>query len=430
MLGEVIDNRNSCTSYKNNSFKKFEDLVELSKDSSLIRSQNRENAENSNSERSNFNINLGETFYKDLNNVNPGTSSSKTSREVYVGNLPSGINVAQLLEFINLSVSDNYDYTSLGNPVISAWINPDGKYAFCECRSIDIASNLLGLNNTLNLNGHFLKIGKPKISGISNISEIKSSSSISTNQLSQHLGIISPYFGNIPLMVSKKEIFLITKISNFYNIYSLRKSVKGRININILDLINYKEKYKIAICEVETSDVHSLERLFEVFGEKINILNLRDISENNKIIKFINTTLLNQIKNIQLNELHVDSTDSKEYLGIYSSLIIPNYPSRCIVLSKLLTFEEITTDNIGLITTDIKNECSKFGEIVNFEIPKPKKISQNIGKSDLQIGSVFILYNTVEDAINAKLNLFKMRFLGRNIRVKYLPESEFPNFTS
>ncbi|KAH8739476.1 splicing factor [Cryptosporidium ryanae] len=423
----IIEDKNPGRSYKRNHFERSQSPVGFRRDNLTIRSQNGENRENSNSKRTNINIKLEEykdTSYQNTNNVGSDMSISKGSREVYVGNLPGGIDVAQLMKFINSEISDNCDIVYFGNPVVSAWINSDGKYAFCECKSIDIANHLLGLNNTLNLNGNLLRIGRPKINGISNINEIKSSSSISTNQLSQNLGIISPYFSNIPLIVSKKEPFLITRIKNFHNIEDIRESVSGRINISILDLIDYKRKYKIAICEVETSDIHSLGKLFEIFDSKINILNISEISENNKIIKFLNTTLLKKIKNIQVEE-YIDYKNSRECFGIYSSLVIPNYPCRCIMLSRLLTFEEVTADFIDLIATDIKNECYKFGEVMKFKILRPEEVSCDTRLLDLHIGSVFVLYKTVEEAINAKLNLYKMRFLGRSVKVKYFSESRF-----
>lgn len=81
----------------------------------------------------------------------------------YVGNLPPGITVAQLGEFVNAAMKQvGLCKDNSTNPVISVWISPDSHFAFVEMRSMEEATAALTYLNGIQIGVHSLKIGRPK----------------------------------------------------------------------------------------------------------------------------------------------------------------------------------------------------------------------------------------------------------------------------
>lgn len=81
----------------------------------------------------------------------------------YIGNLPPGITVPQLIEFVNAAMKQlGIAKDPSMNSVVSAWISTDGHYAFCELRTLDEANNALVYMNGLAVGAFSLKVGRPK----------------------------------------------------------------------------------------------------------------------------------------------------------------------------------------------------------------------------------------------------------------------------
>jgi hypothetical protein len=74
------------------------------------------------------------------------TDISKRDRELYVGNLPSGLtpeDVTQLMNAAMVSIGGN---VKSGNPILSSWVNPDQDYALLEFRTPEEAINSFKLD--------------------------------------------------------------------------------------------------------------------------------------------------------------------------------------------------------------------------------------------------------------------------------------------
>ncbi|KAK9171993.1 hypothetical protein CmeUKMEL1_04610 [Cryptosporidium meleagridis] len=351
---------------------------------------------------------------------------SKTLREVYVGNLPQGITVAELLEYINRSIIKNGVSHTDGNPVVSAWINSDGKYAFCECRSIEEANVLLKLNNLLSFKGNLLRIGKPKVSE-NIIGDQPSNNSILINQIAPSAAIISSYFNNIPLVLKKKETFLIIGINKKFVLEDIKEMFSIK-NIEILELIDYRNKYKIAICEWDSNTIIN-EKVMNKLGTEIKILRMKNC--NSKVIHAINNHLKNMsFKVRESNKLFLKTEQFKNLQNKNMiSLLLPQKPCRCILLSNILTIEELLIPSTySSIHEEIHEKCLKYGEIYKTTIPIPERaLSSKDQFIDPYFGRAFVFFYNVESAIKAKLDLFKMRFIGRNIKISYYCEHEFLN---
>lgn len=90
-----------------------------------------------------------------------GDPATKVCRELYIGNMPEGINELQLVEFFNAEMNRcGWTNTSLPGPAcVQARIN--GRFAFVEFRTVEETDKGLQLNGT-NFSGCSLRVGRPK----------------------------------------------------------------------------------------------------------------------------------------------------------------------------------------------------------------------------------------------------------------------------
>lgn len=79
-----------------------------------------------------------------------------------MGNLPPGITIPQLAEFLNVALKQMGAAKELQNSVVTAWVSPDGHYAFVELRTIEEANAALTYLNGTQVGIYSLKIGRPK----------------------------------------------------------------------------------------------------------------------------------------------------------------------------------------------------------------------------------------------------------------------------
>jgi len=80
----------------------------------------------------------------------------------YIGNLPPGITVPQLGDFVNTALQQLGFSKDIQKSVLSAWISPDGHYGFCEVRTVEEATAALTYLNGIQVGAYCLKIGRPK----------------------------------------------------------------------------------------------------------------------------------------------------------------------------------------------------------------------------------------------------------------------------
>ena len=80
----------------------------------------------------------------------------------YVGNLPPGITVPQLTEFLNGAMKQMGISKDGQNSVITAWVAPDGHFAFAEVRTIEEANAAMLHLNGVQCGQFALRIGRPK----------------------------------------------------------------------------------------------------------------------------------------------------------------------------------------------------------------------------------------------------------------------------
>eukprot|EP00899_Mesostigma_viride_P021605 jgi/Mesvir1/29446/Mv23025-RA.1 len=110
--------------------------------------------------------------------------------------------------------------------------------------------------------------------------------------------------------------------------------------------------------------------------------------------------------------------------------------SRVIVLENMVTAEELMEDDeYEEIKEDVRDECSKHGQVVNITIPRPKRplVDEEEGETEgelvikqrEQVGKIFVEYAELSQAAVAATALHGRHFGGRVVQVSYLEEAKY-----
>jgi len=88
-------------------------------------------------------------------------SLSKKARRLYLGNMPNvGMTPTHMVEFFNTACKTAGVAIMPGDPVIEAYVSPEGKYGFLEFRSIDECTAGIALNG-ITFQGSQLTVRRP-----------------------------------------------------------------------------------------------------------------------------------------------------------------------------------------------------------------------------------------------------------------------------
>ncbi|KAH6898397.1 hypothetical protein B0T10DRAFT_472513 [Thelonectria olida] len=96
--------------------------------------------------------------------------------------------------------------------------------------------------------------------------------------------------------------------------------------------------------------------------------------------------------------------------------------SRVLQLLNMVTAEELMDiDDFEEICEDVREECSKFGTIVDMKIPRPTGGS----RQSAGVGKIFVKFDTTESTTKALKSLAGRKFADRTVVTTYFPEENF-----
>ncbi|KAG8159315.1 hypothetical protein KVR01_010976 [Diaporthe batatas] len=96
--------------------------------------------------------------------------------------------------------------------------------------------------------------------------------------------------------------------------------------------------------------------------------------------------------------------------------------TRILQLLNMVTPEELMdNDDYEEICDDVREECSKYGEIIEIKVPRPVGGS----RQSAGVGKIFVKYDTPESATKALKALAGRKFADRTVVTTYFPEENF-----
>lgn len=326
----------------------------------------------------------------------PSSGTNKIDRELYVGNLPSGLSSEQLMDFLNQTMKTmdlvvGVIFMQPGDPVLSAWISNDGHYAFIEFRSIEETRAGYALNN-ISLMGQPLKVGRP-----------------------------NTYAGNQPPVVTGLQALGASAVGLNRVTEDMASKIlggKGRLIITGLphgqtvdEIKHLLEEYgKLRSLEMPRDPITGLTKGYAVF----------DYEEDSALAEILQQGMI-RVSGCQAKVARV----GKESLAQAFLPPIPDFDnrakfsSRILVLKNMVRITDLENDeDYDDIHEDVLEECKKHGRVVSIVIPRPGTHTSGIGK-------IFVEFSSVEEANRAKTLLEGMKFNEKKVECAFHPEELF-----
>ena len=355
----------------------------------------------------------------------------------YVGNLPPGITVPQIAEFMNAAFKQmGLAKDSTQNTVITAWVSPDGKFAFVELRSIEDATAALAHLNGIQVGAYSLRIGRPKgysATGLPGASAVAVPMQTSLPSFNNPL-LTSSVMGAAPGLGNSNP--LLAGLNSSLGLGMPAEAMSNAIMVTNLPAL---------ISEAQ------IRELFTPFGElrAFNVIKTPSGSTQSAVLEYVNPALTEgviggmnglDIADHKLSVLRIPASSAAVLLQPTSAPPPPAGPpplpvgapsapdavdelSACdpttvIRLSNMTTPQDLADDqSFEELMEDVADECNSHGTVKSIVIPRTG--------SDSSVGKIFVHFVDIAGAQATRKAVAGRKFNGRVVEAYFYPEALF-----
>jgi len=319
-----------------------------------------------------------------------GSSITRQARRIYVGNIPFGFSEQEMIDFFNQQMHLSGLAQAEGNPILACHINRDKNFAFLECRSIDETTQAMAFDG-LNFKGQSLKLRRPH-----DYQPIPGGGGVEGSVMGLP-GVISTVVPD-----SLQKVF-VGGLPNYLNEDQVKELLTSFGQLKAFNLVK---------------DVTSGLSKGYAFAEYL------DPMVTDQAIAGLNGMQLGDKKLI----VQRASVGSKALLGVPATIQVPGMANmgpgqatEVLCLLNMVVEDELKDDEeYEDILDDIREECSKFGEVKSVEIPRPVPGVEVPG-----LGKVFIEFTSSSDCQAAQLSLTGRKFSNRVVVTSYFDPDKY-----
>ncbi|EGG12041.1 uncharacterized protein MELLADRAFT_41759 [Melampsora larici-populina 98AG31] len=341
-------------------------------------------------------------------------SFARQARRLYVGNILHTANEMNVAEFFNakmkelgLLVRNGEDGSMISiseNPVVAVQVNHEKNYAFVEFRNAEEATHGMSFDGIIFQN-QALKIRRPKdYTGTEHTSTNHIPGVVSTNVPDSPNKI---FIGGLPSYLTDDQVMELLKSFGELKSFNLVKDTSSGGQVS----------KGFAFCEYVDSD------LTDIACQGLNGMELGD--------RYLVVQRAQIGQNAKKEKENAEGAGGAGMgVGGFNGTNRASEGERTKVLQMLnmVNPEELVDDEeYKEILEDIKEECSKYGQIEDVKIPRPAKNEK--GRMDLKssesiegLGKVFIKFERIEDCAQALSAIAGRQFAGRVIICAYASE--------
>ncbi|CAL8575318.1 hypothetical protein XPA_001250 [Xanthoria parietina] len=331
-------------------------------------------------------------------------SNARQSKRLFVHNLPTTASDEAIVNFFNLQLN-GLNVVESTDPCISAQISQDRSFALCEFKSPVETTMALALdgiamedndsmeytNGDASTNARGLSVRRPKDYIVpSNVEESEDQE-----------GVVSPVVPDTPNKISVTNLLpnldeeQVTELLVAFGALKAFVLVKDR---------STEESRGIAFCEYADPAVT------DIAVEGLNGMELGD-------------------KHLRVQRASIGVTQAAGLeMGVNAMSMLAGTTStdldegRVLQLLNMVTAEElIDNEDYNEICEDVKEECDKYGEVLEMKIPRPSGGSRQSNG----VGKIFVKYDTADSARKALQSLAGRKFADRTVVTTYFSEENF-----
>jgi splicing factor U2AF subunit len=329
----------------------------------------------------------------------PSQQATRHARRVYVGGLPPSANEQTIATFFSHALAAIGGNTAgPGNAVVNVYINREKNFAFVEFRTVEETSNAMALDGIM-FEGVQVRVRRP------NDYNPAAAASLGPSVPNPNLNLsaigLTP--GGVSSADSHDRIF-VGGLPYYLTEDQCRELLGSFGPIKSFDLVKDRETGKSkgygfvvyidnAITDIACSGLNGLQ-----MGDRT--LTVRRATEQGATGAAPTTTFAS--------------------MGAASTTLSGATP--IVVLENAVTPEELVNpDEYTDILEDMREECSKYGQVTHIIIPRPAPD----GSKQSGVGKVIIEFIDVNASVKARNAMHGRKFGGRSVVATYLPEEKF-----
>ncbi|CBF71237.1 splicing factor u2af large subunit [Aspergillus nidulans FGSC A4] len=325
-------------------------------------------------------------------------SNSRQAKRLFVYNLPPNATVENLVSFFNLQLNGLNVIQSV-DPCISAQISDDHSFALLEFKSPNDTTVALALDgitmgehesNGENGAAKGLEVRRPKDYIVPNLAEqdLEGASGMKDVPDSPNKICVS----NIPQYIPEEPVTMLLKSFGELKSFVLVKDSST------------EESRGIAFCEYADPNTTT-----------IAVQGLNGMELGDRHLKVVRASIgMTQAAGLDMgvNAMSMFAKTTSQDLE----------SSRVLQLLNMVTPEELMdNEDYEEICDDVRDECSKFGRVLELKIPRPTGGS----RQSPGVGKIFVKFETIEATTAALKSLAGRKFSDRTVVTTYFSEENF-----
>ncbi|GMH05437.1 hypothetical protein Nepgr_007277 [Nepenthes gracilis] len=348
--------------------------------------------------------------------------ATRHARRVYVGGLPPTANEQTIATFFSqVMAAIGGNSAGPGDAVVNVYINHEKKFAFVEMRSVEEASNAMALDGIM-FEGVSVRVRRPTDYNPA------LAAALGPSQPSPHLNLAA--IGLMPGAIAGAEgpdrVF-VGGIPYYFTEVQMRELLESFGPLKGFDLVKDRDTgnskgYGFCVYQDPTITDIACEALNGLkMGDKT--LTVRRATISNMQAKSEPDSILVQAQQHIIMQKMALQAGGVNLLGVaMPSSVTADNPTKILCLTEVVTIEDLMDDNeYEEILDDMREECGKFGALVNVLIPRPHADGERIPG----VGKVFLEYADIAGCMNAKNMLGGRKFGGNTVTAAYYPEHKY-----
>ncbi|KAE8209297.1 hypothetical protein CF327_g6698 [Tilletia walkeri] len=353
--------------------------------------------------------------------VNPNVN--RQARRLYVGNITYDANEANIAAFFNQRMREmGFAPPGEGEPCVGAQINPDKGYAFVEFKSPEEATNAMSFDGIVFQN-QSLKIRRPKDYQGPDIvppRAVHVPGVISTNVPDSPNKI---FIGGLPTYIADEQVIELLKAFGELRAFNLVKEAGSGASKGFA----FCEYVDPAITDIACQGLNDIE-----LGGRRLVVQRASVGANRGGPTGTNMGPVGPGGTIVPPAFTADGGQAGE-------------PTPCMQMLNMVTPQELVDDEeYTEIVEDIRDECAKFGTVLDVRIPRPMAESKGAAGNTWRVtqaarteddsskveregvGRVYVKFAAVDECAVALQQIAGRQFGGRVVICAFLREEEWP----
>ncbi|KAL5096674.1 hypothetical protein RYX36_001001 [Vicia faba] len=356
-----------------------------------------------------------------LMQVQPMTQqATRHARRVYVGGLPPFANeqaIASFFSHVMIAIGGNS--AGSGDSVVNVYINHEKKFAFVEMRTVEEASNAMALDGIV-FEGVSVRVRRPtdynpslaavlgpcQPSANLNLSAV----GLSAGTIGGAEGLDRIFVGGLPYYFTEAQMReLLQAFGPLRNFDIVRDKETG--NSKGYGFCIYQDP---AVTDIACASLNGLK-----MGDKTLTVRRATVSGHSKPEE--DNIFARAQQHIAMQKIALEVV-GLNIPGVERGPTNEESPTKVVCLTQAVTTEQLNDNGeYEEILEDMRDECCKFGTLMNVVIPRPNPN----GELSAGIGKVFLEYADCTASLAAKNALNGRKFGGNIVTAVYYPEENY-----